>query len=189
MDSAKLQTASDSTATSPATKPLIIISSRTGNTLTVGHAICDGLPGCVMMRPSELPEDLSGYNPVLLGFWNDNHDAPQEMKAVAGRLRHKDIGCFATMGGNPETEAAREWMAKTSEALVNAGEDNRLVRTFLCQGRIDPAMFDQMTALLGGKLSDETLAKAHQKKSETHPDRLDLSKAVELFRGAFGSNW
>ena len=31
-------------------KPLIIISSRTGNTLAVGHAVCDALPGAAMMR-------------------------------------------------------------------------------------------------------------------------------------------
>ena len=49
-------------------KPLIIISSRTGNTLAVGHAVCDALPGAVMMRPSEVPDDLTPYNPVLLGF-------------------------------------------------------------------------------------------------------------------------
>ncbi len=171
------------------THPLIIISSRTGNTLTVGHAICDGLPGCVMMRPSELPEDLSAYNPVLLGFWNDNNDAPEEMKAVARRLSDKDIGCFATMGGNPETEEARQWMQRTSHSLVVAGQNNRLVRTFLCQGAIDTAMFSQMTSLLEGQYRNQVDPEENRKASQTHPDRLDLSKAVELFRGAFGINW
>lgn len=171
------------------THPLIIISSRTGNTMTLGHAICDGLPGCVMMRPEEVPEDISGFNPVLLGFWNDNNDAPEEMKAVAKRLHGKDIGCFATMGGNPETEQARRWMAETSQKLVAAGSGNTLVRTFLCQGRIDPATFSQMTALLEGQYRAGTDPEANKKASQTHPDRLDLSKAVELFRGAFGCNW
>ena len=170
-------------------RPLIIISSRTGNTLTVGHAICDGLPGAVMMRPEELPEDLSGYNPVLLGFWNDNNDAPEEMKRVARRLSDKDIGCFATMGGNPETEDARRWMEQTSRKLVAAGEGNRLGRTFLCQGAIDPTMFSQMTSLLEGQYRNRVDPEANKKASQTHPDRMDLSRAVELFRGAFGSNW
>ena len=47
------------------THPLIIISSRTGNTMTLGHAICDGLPGCVMMRPEEVPE--------VGGSWERQH--------------------------------------------------------------------------------------------------------------------
>ncbi len=177
------------TESTPTTRPLIIISSRTGNTMTVGHAICDGLPGCVMMRPAEVPEDLTPFNPVLLGFWNDNNDAPEEMKRIAKRLHNKQIGCFATMGGNPETEDARNWMKETSKKLVEAGSNNRLVRTFLCQGRIDPEQFSQMTALLEGQLKDVDDPQAHRRHSETHPDRLDLSKAVELFRGAFGNMW
>mgnify|MGYP003026001833 CR=1 FL=1 len=76
-------------------KPLIIISSRTGNTLAVGHAVCDALPGAVMMRPSEVPEDLSPYNPVLLGFWCDRGDAPEDILRIAPRLRNKTIGCLS----------------------------------------------------------------------------------------------
>ena len=80
------------------TKPLIIISSRTGNTMAVGHAVCDALPGAVMVKPDAVPEDLTPYNPVLLGFWCDRGDAPEDMLAVAPRIHGKTIGCFATMG-------------------------------------------------------------------------------------------
>ena len=107
-------------------KPLIIISSRTGNTLAVGHAVCDALPGAVMMRPSEVPDDLTPYNPVLLGFWCDRGDAPEEILRIAPRLRNKTIGCFATMGGDPEGEKSKAWMQKTSEKLVAMGEGNTL---------------------------------------------------------------
>ena len=117
-------------------KPLIIISSRTGNTLAVGHAVCDALPGAVMMRPSEVPDDLTPYNPVLLGFWCDRGDAPEEILRIAPRLRNKTIGCFATMGGDPEGEKSKAWMQKTSEKLVAMGEGNTLAETFLCRGRI-----------------------------------------------------
>jgi flavodoxin len=169
------------------TKPLIIISSRTGNTMAVGHAICDALPGAVMFRPEELPEDLSGYNPVLLGFWCDRWDAPEDMLKVAPRLHNKKIGCFATMGGDPNDEKAKQWMKKTSEKLVGMGEGNTLGETFLCRGRIDPEVFKRMTQLLGGKVSPER--EARRKACETHPDRLDLERAAELFRGFFGANW
>ena len=110
-------------------KPLIIISSRTGNTLAVGHAVCDALPGAVMMRPSEVPDDLTPYNPVLLGFWCDRGDAPEEILRIAPRLRNKTIGCFATMGGNAETPEALDWMKRTSESLAAAGKNNTLAGT------------------------------------------------------------
>ena len=128
------------------TKPLIIISSRTGNTMAVGHAVCDALPGAVMVKPGAVPEDLTPYNPILLGFWCDRGDAPEDMLAVAPRIHGKTIGCFATMGGDAEGERAKAWMRQTSEKLVNMGEGNHLAETFLCRGRIDPEVFQRMIA-------------------------------------------
>ncbi len=168
-------------------RPLIVVSSRTGNTMILAHAICDALSGALLVKPTELPEDLSPFNPVLLGFWCDRGAAPEEMVEAARRFEGKHIGCFATMGGNPEDEKAREWMRRTSEALVSEGTDNTLVETFLCRGRIDPEVFERMTAMLGGKVSPER--EERRRESETHPDRLDLSRGAEIFRSVFGANW
>ena len=168
------------------TKPLIVISSRTGNTRTVGHAICDDLPGAVMVEPDKLPEDLSGYNPVLLGFWCDKWDAPEDIKAAAAKLHGKRIGCFATLGADPSEARAQQWMKETSEKLVAMGDRNELVETFLCQGRICREVYERMTALLGQTTPER---EKRMKESETHPDRLDLSKAAEIFRSAFGMNF
>ena len=89
-----------------AAKPLVVISSRTGNTMILGHAICDAMPGAVLVKPEALPEDLSGFNPILLGFWCDRGMAPEDIQAAAKKLEGKTIGCFATMGGNAETPEA-----------------------------------------------------------------------------------
>lgn len=169
------------------THPLVIISSRTGNTLAVGHAVCDALPGAVMMRPEEVPEDLSDFNPVLLGFWCDRGDAPEDMLRVAPRLHGKTVGCFATMGGDPNDERAQAWMKRTSEKLVAMGGDNTLTETFLCQGRIAPDVFQRMTEMLGGTVSAER--EARRRAAETHPDRLDLDRAASLFKSFFGGSW
>ena len=174
-------------AASEAPRPLIVVSSRTGNTMILAHAICDALPGALLVRPSELPEDLSPFNPVLLGFWCDRGHAPEEMIEAARRLHGKRIGCFATMGGNPEDRAAKDWMTKTAEALVKLGTGNELAETFLCRGRIDPSVFERMTAMMGGVVTPER--EARRQASETHPDRLDLARGAEIFRGVFGANW
>lgn len=172
---------------SAATRPLIVVSSRTGNTMILGHAICDALPGALLVKPSELPADLSPYNPILLGFWCDRGMAPDDMKDIAPRFEGKRIGCFATMGGNPDDAAAKDWMQRTAKALVEAGRGNELAGTFLCRGRIDPEVFERMTAMLGGSISPER--EARRRESETHPDRLDLARGAEMFRSVFGANW
>ncbi|MDO5532242.1 flavodoxin family protein [Sutterella sp.] len=167
--------------------PLLVISSRTGNTMILGHAICDALPGAKLVKPADLPEDLSGYNPVLLGFWCDRGNAPEEMLAIAPRFEGKTIGCFATMGGDADSPESKAWMQRTAEGLINAGKGNTLAGTFLCRGRIDPELFKRMTDMMGGVVSEER--EARRRASETHPDRLDLQKGAELFRSVFGMNF
>lgn len=167
-------------------KPLIIISSRTGNTLAVGHAVCDALPGAVMMRPSEVPDDLTPYNPVLLGFWCDRGDAPRRSsgsRPASGTRRSAASPPWAATEG----EKSKAWMQKTSEKLVAMGEGNTLAETFLCRGRIDPEVFQRMTDMLGGTVSPER--EAGRRLSETHPDRLDLDRAAQIFGGFFGGSW
>ena len=109
------------------------------------------------------------------------------MERAAERLRGKRIGCFATMGGNPQDEKARVWMQRTAEELVRKGEGNTLEGTFLCRGRIDPEVFERMTAMMGGRASPER--EARRAAAETHPDRLDLARCVEAFRSVFGANF
>ncbi len=167
--------------------PLIVISSRTGNTLRVGEAISEALPGSVVATPQTLPEDLSDFNPVLLGFWCDRWDVPEEMVDVALRLKNKKIGCFATLGSDPNDPKSQDWIRKASERLVRIGKDNELVQTFLCQGRISPEVMETLTMMMGGKLSDRALA--NHEKAKAHPDKNDLTEAADIFRSAFGMNW
>ena len=52
-------TASESqTATVRGSTPLSVLSSRTGNTLMLAHAICDAWPRSALMKPEDLPADL-----------------------------------------------------------------------------------------------------------------------------------
>ena len=178
-------------------RPLIIVSSRTGNTMTVAHAIHDAYAaaGAALVRVDALPESLEAFNPVLLGFWCDRGMAPEDMKAAAAKLVGKRLGCFATIGGDPGADRAKDWMARTSRALAEAGSSNTLEATFLSQGRIDPklaeAMEKMMRAKAGPAQTPEEAAKAEAERekrearrraAETHPDRLDCLAAVEAFR-------
>lgn len=164
---------------------LIVVSSVTGNTMVLARALEDAFPGTRLVRAGELPEDLNDFDPVFLGFWCDRGRAPEDMVRAAARLVGKRIACFATMGGDPTTPGAERWMRETSEALAASGTGNTLVGTFLSRGRIAPALFSKMSEMMGGKVDPER--EARRRASETHPDRLDLLRAVEAFRGVFGT--
>lgn len=165
-------------------KTLIVVSSKTGNTLLLARGICDALKDCDLVEASSVPENLSEYGAVLLGFWCDRGMSPEDMQKAARGVHGKRIGCFATIGGDPDSDWARKWMDKTSQELAALGEGNTLEATFMCRGRIDPAVFKMMTKMAGGTVTPER--EARRQASETHPDRLDVLHAAEVFGRMLG---
>ena len=168
------------------TLPLVVVSSLTGNTRIVAHALADEIKQAryVDLDGDGLTsEELQNYDPVILCFWNDKGQAPEKMKAFASGLSGKQIACFATLGGNPESEHSQAWIQKAAVELASLGKGNRLVTTFLCRGKISDEVFDFMTQMAGGVVSPERLAT--KLASDTHPDRLDVLNAVKAYRKAF----
>ncbi len=159
-------------------KVLVIVSSKTGNTRLLAHGIADAL-GADLCDAGRLPGKLDDYDVVLLGFWCDKGEASADIVEAARHVHGKRLGCFATIGGNPNTSKAKMWMRETSQTLATLGCGNRLQATFLCRGRIDPAVFERMTQMLGGAVSPER--EAGRRASETHPDRLDVLHAAQTF--------
>lgn len=161
-------------------KPLIIVSSRTGNTRILAHAAADALQA-PLVSAQDAPEDLSGFNPVILAFWCDKGHAPEDMRAVARRLSGKDVGCLVTMGAAPDSAFGRDFLKTVPRALC--GANNRLCMTFASRGRIAQETFDRLTAFLGGVVTPERLAE--KAIADTHPDRLDVDGAVRAVTDAF----
>lgn len=88
-------------------RPLIVVSSKTGNTRVIARALQDGIGPCDYVEAAQMPSDLRAYNPIVLCFWCDRGMAPEDTKAAAERIKGKDIACFATMGGDRKTESQR----------------------------------------------------------------------------------
>ena len=164
------------------TRPLIIVSSKTGNTKILARGVADLAGGIELVDSTALPEDLSAFNPVGLFFWCDRGMAPEDIRSAARRLSGRQVACFATMGGDPSAEKALAWMEKTSASLVEEGSDNILKGTFLSRGRIDPELFERMTSMAGGVTPER---EARRKAAETHPDRLDIENALAAWRTIF----
>lgn len=156
-------------------KALVVVSSVTGNTRIVGHWLADAYAAGVLYTPETAPSDLTGFSTVLLGFWCDKGDAPEDMKAFAARVTGKTIGTFITMGAEPEDPRAQAWAKKVSGEVAALGKSNTLKATFLCQGRIDSEVFDRMTPE----------REARRKAADTHPDRSDLARAAEAMAPLF----
>ena len=88
-------------------KALVVVSSVTGNTRVVGHWLADAYAAGVLYTPETAPSDLTGFSTVLLGFWCDKGDAPEDMKAFAARVTGQTIGTFITVKSPRWAKATR----------------------------------------------------------------------------------
>jgi flavodoxin len=158
---------------------LIVYSSRTGNTRKLAEGIRLGLlEGGVPARIAAVEEkpDAADAPWVLVGFWADKGQADQKALEYIRSLEGRKIGLFGTLGAEPGSNHARE-LAKKTEAL--AAEKNTCLGSFLCQGKIDPALTEQFKKFPPNHphAMNEERRKRHEEAAK-HPDEEDIAAAV-----------
>ncbi len=167
-------------------KTLIMVSSITGNTLMVAQAIHSAYPNSTLMSTEDAlkhPLAIESAQQILIGFWCDKGGLPPALAETLPRIHDKTLGIFCTMGGDPESERARAWFKRECSVIVGTDRNNVLKETFLCQGKIDPALIEKMKQLPGYKETPET--RARRERASTHPDERDLQEAVRTFASFF----
>lgn len=159
-------------------KTLVVYSSRTGNTRMIAEAIHSVMPKGTEIFPVAKAPDPAGYDVIALGFWVDRGAPDAAMGKYMERVREKAVGLFGTLGAWPDSEHARETMQKAVEGMAG----NRVLATFLCQGKVDPKLLAAM-AKMGGdnphQMTEERSARIAE--AAKHPNEEDCAAARELF--------
>jgi flavodoxin len=168
---------------------LIVYSSKTGNTRKLAEGIHrvlenSGFPARIA-AVEEKPE--SGGAPwILAGFWADRGQADEKALGYIRSLENRRVGLFGTLGAYPDSEHARD-LAKKTEALT--AEKNTCLGSFLCQGKIDPALLERFKSLPPDNphAMTEERRKRHEEAAK-HPNDGDIVAAaeacMEMLRGA-----
>ena len=162
---------------------LIIVSSITGNTWKVGQALNEAYPQTALRQTSDVlkcTELLDKYSRVIIGFWCDKGGLPPDLAQLVPYIRGKTLTIYATMGGNPQSERAKDWFSRQCSTIVGSDRDNLLAATFLCQGKINPVLIEQMKKMPGYQETPESVARREE--AAKHPNEKDYRAATETFR-------
>lgn len=162
-------------------KVLTAYSSKTGNTKKVAEAIHEVMPeGSLLAElPSAPPPE--DFDFIALGFWVDKGNADAKALEYIRKITGKKIGLFMTLGAYPDSEHAKKSMAAVRALLE---PHNTVVREFICQGKIDPAlskMFEKFPAGHPHAMTPER--KERHAEAAKHPDGDDLRRAAACFAG------
>ena len=157
-------------------KWLVVYSSVTGNTKLVAEAIAEAAQADIY-AVQQVPEDLSEYEVVALGYWLRLGGPDPLMMRFLPKVHDKQVIFFETHGTMPGSEHAVTAFARAAYLL---GEGCSILGTFGCQGKINPALLEKrknagLDDPHGGAESMERWAKA-----ANHPDAEDLQHAAEL---------
>lgn len=161
---------------------LIIVSSITGNTWKVGQALNEAYPQTALRKTTDVlkcTELLDKYSRIIIGFWCDKGGLPPDLAQLVPYIRGKSLAIYATMGGNPQSERAKDWFSRQCSAIVGNDRDNLLAATFLCQGKINPVLIEQMKKMPGYQETPESVAR--RKEAAKHPNEEDYRAATETF--------
>jgi flavodoxin len=164
---------------------LIVYSSKTGNTRKLAEGIHRALETAGFpARIAAVEEQPDAAVPwLLLGFWADRGHADDKALDYIRSLEGRRIGLFGTLGAYPDSDHARD-LAKKTGAL--AAEKNVCLGTFLCQGKIDPALLERFKSLPPDNphAMTEERRKRHEEAAK-HPNDDDIARAADAILGMF----
>ena len=161
-------------------KALVVYSSLTGNTKMVAEAVAQVLmPDCTLCAVEDNPNSAD-YDLVAVGYWVDRGTADKKAAAYLQTIKNADVALFVTIGADPQSEHARK---SVENGIAMLDTSNRLRGTFICQGKIDPKLIENMSKMFppGHPHSMTAERRARHVAASTHPDSDDLKAAQTVF--------
>lgn len=163
---------------------VVVYSSLTGNTKKVANAICETLK-CDMYDYKDISlDELNKFNFVAIGFYIDKGEINDGFREFASKISNKKVGIFITMGGDTQSQYAKDTILKFKERF--ADQNNDVLVTFCCQGAIDPRLIEKMREMAKMFPDDARHMITPEKearwaRASVHPDKDDLKDAIRAF--------
>ncbi len=163
-------------------KVLVTWSSKTGNTRAVGESLAEVCPAETTLCPiAEAPAGGGDYDLVVLGYWVDKGMPNKECRDYLKGLSGKRIAFFGTLGAYPDSQHARDCMAKAAELAAA----NEICGSFICQGKVDPALLEKMAKMPNNPHVMTEERKARIEEAKKHPNEEDFANARSWLQQVF----
>ncbi len=160
-------------------KTLIIYSSKTGNTKLIAEAMASVLENVTVTAIEDAPnaEACGCYDMVAIGYWVDKGLPDAKSLNFIQSLNNSNIILFGTLGAYPDSDHAKECIAKSEAMLNEEGRVNTCYGSFLCQGKVDPRILEMMQKMASAAHPMTEERKARIEEAKKHPNEQDCDNA------------
>lgn len=163
-------------------KTLVVYSSLTGNTKKVALAVSGVLPECTVVPVENAPDHTDEYGLVAVGYWVDKGMPDAGTRAWLEGVRNTRLAFFGTLGAWPDSDHARECMARGESLALEPARGNTVLGSWLCQGKVDPKVLDVMARMAGNVHPMTEERRARIAEAARHPDDEDCRRAQAFIR-------
>ena len=147
------------------------------------EAVQSVIPNCDIVSIDNLPENLNEYYFTAIGYWVDRGLPDAKSKKFIRSLKNMNVALFGTLGAYPDSPHAKGCIRDSENMLKTAGNNNNVLGSFLCLGKIDSKLMDYMGKFMGDTHPVTPERKARLMEAQTHPDNNDLENAKAVFKG------
>lgn len=159
---------------------LVVYSSLSGNTKSVGEAIYQVLPEGSEIYAVENAPSAEGYEKVAIGYWVDKGTADAKATEYLKNTQNAEVFVYATLGAYPDSEHAMQSLERGVDLL---GEGCTILGKFICQGRLSKEIMERMKQFPEGHPhapSPERLKRWED--ASIHPNEEDFKQVQELVK-------
>ena len=160
-------------------KWVVIYTSITGNTEKIANAIAEAANADIF-KGQDMPQDLSGYEVVVLGYWMRRGAPDPLMQKLLPMVHDTKVVLFQTHGTEVGSEHAVTAFARAGYLL---GKGCDILGTFSSQGKINPKLIELRKAK-GAKDDPHCGERAQMRWAEAalHPNEEDMERAKSFVR-------
>lgn len=161
----------------------IVYESKTGNTKIIAESIrevCQEAEHKVIFKDiKDLDSKSEEVDLYFLGSWTDKGDCGDSINEFCKGLNKQKIALFGTAGFGGSAEYYQSLTDRFADALA---EDNTIMGSFYCQGKMPTGIRNRYTKLLRENPEDEKLEVSIENfdKAQSHPDKDDIQNVKEF---------
>lgn len=157
-------------------KYAVLFSSHSGNTKAIAEAIRDALKDeeCICFETWQ--DNVVEADVIFAGSWTDKGNFDETMQEVLQNLHHKKIALFGTAGFGGSSTYFNAIMQRVKASIAN---DNTILGTFMCQGRMPSSVRKRYEAMLEKQPDDEKVQAFLENFDQAllHPNEQDMLAA------------
>ena len=153
----------------------IVYSSRTGNTKLLAEKMHAELSEEYCIYYGTPDDKALNADMLFVGFWTDKGTCDVETKQFLEKLHNKKVFLFGTAGFGGSQQYFDSILERVKEILP---EDNHVVGTFMCQGKMPMAVRKRYEAMQEKAPQDDKIKMMIDNfdRAASHPDEEDLHR-------------